>query len=435
MKNNTLAIEKLVKKCLPKPTKFVEGTTYIPSSGKSFDEKEICALVSAALEFDTSITEGVITSQFEREFCRYLGIRFASFCNSGSSANLLAFMALTSPKLGHRALQVGDEVITSAVAFPTTIAPIIQFGCVPVYVDVAMSTYNPTPSQISKAITEKTKAIFLAHTLGNPLDMVEIREIADQNGLWLIGDSCDALGATYNGNHVSSFAHLSTYSFYPAHQMTTGEGGMVVTESPMLHSLVNSFRDWGRDCWCEPGKDDTCGRRFTHKNVGELPDCFDHKYTYTHVGYNLKSTDLQASIGLEQLKKLPTFIAKRRSNWSQMYNCFLDIGMDKYFILPSHHSNSNPSWFGFTLTVKPDAPFTRSEIVTFLESKKIGTRNLFAGNITKQPGFIGKGRIDDIIPKADIVMNSTFWIGVHPGITDEMGDYIVHTFQDFLRSR
>jgi len=435
MKSNPLAIERLVKKCLPKPKKFKAGKTYIPASGKVYDEREICALVSAALEFDTSITEGEITHQFEREFCRYLGIRFASFCNSGSSANLLAFMVLTSPKLGHKAIQSGDEIITSAVGFPTTIAPILQFGCVPVYVDVALSTYNPTPSIISKAITHKTRAIFLAHTLGNPLDMAEIREIADQNDLWLIGDSCDALGATYKGTHVSSFAHLSTYSFYPAHQMTTGEGGMVVTDSPMLHSLVNSFRDWGRDCWCEPGKDNTCGRRFTHKDMGELPDCFDHKYVYTHVGYNLKSTDLQASIGLEQLKKLSDFVDIRRHNWKTLHSKFLEIGLDKYFTMPTYHINANPSWFGFTLTVKPDAPFTRTELTQYLESKNIGTRNLFAGNITRQPGFMGKGRIDDILPKADIVMNSSFWIGVYPGITDEMNDYIVDTLVNFVSTR
>lgn len=412
---------------------FVPGVTFIPASGKKFDHHELEALVSAALDFE--ITEGAITKKLELELARFMNVRYASFCNSGSSANLLAFMALTSPKLGSKAIKPGDEVITCAVGFPTTVAPILQAGAIPVWIDVSLATYNPTPRMIAEAITENTKAIFLAHTLGNPLDLLAIKDIAEQNGLWLIEDCADAIGSEYDGVRVGTVGNLSTTSFYPAHMMTTGEGGAVFTDSPMLNQIVRSLRDWGRDCFCLPGKDDTCGKRFKQKNKGELPDCFDHKYIYSHVGYNLKGTDLQASIGLEQLIKLPDFIETRRHNWQFMRDTFFSYGLDKYFILPEKSAKSEPSWFGFILTIKDTAGFERSELVQFLESRKIGTRNLFGGNLTRQPAFIGKGRISDSLPKADIVMNNTFWIGVHPSITEEMIDYIVDTFLEFVESK
>lgn len=400
-------IRELVKSRIKPKLKFVPGVTYIPVAQAIYDEKEIESLVQASLDF--RIVDGELSNLFEKEMARFLGVRHATFCNSGSSANLLAFMALMSPKLGSRAIQPGDEIITCAVGFPTTVAPIIQAGCVPVYVDVTLGNYNPTPHMISDAITEKTKAIFIAHTLGNPYDIQKIKDIADQNGLWLIEDCADALGATFENKNVGTFGNISTTSLYPAHMMTTGEGGMVFTDSPMLNLIVRSLRDWGRDCFCAPGKDNTCGHRFSQneKARGELPEGYDHKYIYSHVGYNLKSTDLQAAIGLEQLKKLPSFIRERRKNWNALCDKFIDAGLDKYFIIPHHYSRANPSPFGFVLTVKSHVEFTKSDVVQFLEARKIGTRNLFAGNITRQPGFMDKGRIADVIPKADIVMNST----------------------------
>lgn len=428
-------IKTLVKKYLPKKNKFIPGKTQITVAAghQQLGVEEIEALVRASLEL--RIVDGEISHLFEREMAKYLGVRMATFCNSGSSANLLAFMALTSPLLGSRAIQPGDEVITSAVGFPTTVAPILQAGCIPVYVDVSLGSYNPTSYQIADAVTEKTKAIFLAHTLGNPFDVEKIKEIAEANNLWLIEDVADGLGGEFGGKKLGTFGSISTTSFYPAHMITTGEGGMVFTDSPMLNQIVRSMRDWGRSCWCLPNKDNTCGKRFTQKNQGQLPDGYDHKYTYSHIGYNLKSTDLQASIGIEQLKKLPDFVARRRHNWSYLSNKFEHYGLDKFFIMPTHYSSSDPAFFGFPLTVKVSSGFTRSDIVQHLESRMIGTRNLFGGNITKQPAFHGKGRISDILPKADIVMEYTFWIGVHPGIDEKQCDYIVDTFLEFIDSR
>lgn len=423
-------VRELVKSRVRQEMDFVPGVSYIPVAKAVFDEKEIESVVQAALDF--RIVDGELSTLFEKEMARFLGTRHATFCNSGSSANLLAFMALTSPKLGSKAIQIGDEVITCAVGFPTTIAPIIQAGCVPVYVDVTIGNYNPTPHMISDAITEKTKAIFIAHTLGNPYDVQKIKDIADQNGLWLIEDCADALGATFEGKMVGTFGNIATTSLYPAHHMTVGEGGMVFTDSPLLNSIIRSFRDWGKDCWCAPNKDNTCGKRFGHTGKGELPDGYDHKYIFSHVGYNLKSTDLQAAIGLEQIKKLPSFIEARRRNWNLLCEKFVEFGLDEYFILPHHYSKSNPSPFGFLLTIKDNAKFSKQEVVQFLEQRKIGTRNLFAGNITRQPGFVGRGRIADVIPKADIVMMNTFWIGCHPGITPEIINYIVGTFVEFV---
>lgn len=428
-------IKKLVKKYLPKRKKFIPGVSPITiSSGHlQLGAEEMEALVHSCLEF--RIVDGEVSRLFEKEMSKFLGIRHSVFCNSGSSANLLAVMSLTSPKLGSRALRVGDEIITSAVGFPTTVAPILQAGCVPVFVDVSTVTYNPTPFQIEAAITEKTKAIFLAHTLGNPFDVEAIRDIADRNGLWLIEDCCDALGGEFGGNKLGTFGSISTTSFYPAHLMVTGEGGMVFTDSPILNQIIRSFRDWGRDCWCAVNKDNTCGKRFDQKGKGDLPDGFDHKYIYSHVGFNLKSTDLQASLGLEQLKKLPKFIEARSHNWQVICDGLAKGGADRYFILPNFYPRSSPAWFGFLLTIKPGSPFTRNEIIKHLESKNIATRNLFGGNITKQPAFKEKGRAFDVLPKADLVMSNTFWIGVHPALTDEMCNYMVSTILEFIDSR
>lgn len=426
-------VRKLVKATKRPKEKFVPGKSFIPVAKAVYDDEEVTSLVQAALDF--RMVDGEVSHLFEREMAKYLGVRLATFCNSGSSANLLAFMALTSPLLGSRSLKAGDEVITSAVGFPTTVAPILQAGCIPVYVDVSLGSYNPTSYQIADAVTEKTKAIFLAHTLGNPFDVEKIRDIAEANGLWLIEDCADALGGEFNGKKLGTFGSLSTTSFYPAHMITTGEGGMVFTDNPMLNQIVRSMRDWGRSCWCLPNKDNTCGKRFTQKNQGDLPDGYDHKYTYSHLGYNLKSTDLQASIGIEQLKKLPDFVARRRQNWNYLGIKFVKYGLEKFFILPTHYSNAQPAFFGFPLTVRASSGFTRSDIVQYLESRMIGTRNLFGGNITKQPAFKGKGRISDMLPKADIVMESTFWIGVHPGMDEHQCNYIVDTFLEFVDSR
>jgi CDP-6-deoxy-D-xylo-4-hexulose-3-dehydrase len=367
-----------------------------------------------------------------------MGTRFAIMTNSGSSANLLALSALTSPLLGSNALKVGDEVITVAAGFPTTVNPIIQAGLVPVFVDINIGTYNVTPHLVDQAITEKTRAIFIAHTLGNPYDIDEIKEIAKLHNLWVIEDVCDAIGSEFDGRKVGTFGNLSTTSFYPAHIMAVGEGGMVFTDSPMVAKAVRSFRDWGRDCWCLPGKDNTCGKRFGQTCQGDLPDGFDHKYIFSHIGYNLKSTDLQAAIGLEQLKKLPEFLEDRRQNWEYLREQFKQHGLDKYFILPTQLQKAKPAWFGFLLTIRESASFSRNELVRYLEDKRIGSRNLFGGNLTKQPAYLDKNwRIADIVsglPHTDIIMERTFWIGCHPNMTKSMLDYIVKMFVQFVTS-
>lgn len=414
----------------PKP--FVAGETYIPVAKAIFDEDELAGLLEASIRF--RMVDGEVTDKFEREMARFVGVRSATFVNSGSSANLLAIMALTSPLLGSKALNPGDEIITNAVGFPTTVAPILQAGCVPVFVDCNFGSYNPMAYTIEDAITEKTKAIFLAHTLGIPFDLEKIKSICEQNNLWLIEDCADALGTKWNDKHVGTYGSISTTSFYPAHMMTTGEGGMVFTDTPLLASIVRSFRDWGRACWCPPNRDNTCGKRFGHTNLGELPDFYDHKYVYSHLGYNLKSTDLQASIGLEQIKKLPEFIEKRKVNWRYLHGAFEVMGLDRYFILPSFDFRSDPSFFGFALTIK-DGMFDRNTLVRYLEENKIGTRPLFAGNITRHPAFVGKGRIhEENLPKADLIMKNSFWIGCHPGMTIEMMDYVVSIFKRFVES-
>lgn len=412
---------------------FRRGKTYIPVAKAYFDEREIVSLVSAAL--DMRWVDGAITKQFEQDVAKYLGVRYAIMVNSGSSANLLAVAALTSSLLQSKALKPGDEIITVAAGFPTTVNPIIQNGLIPVFVDVNVGTYNTTPFLIEEAITDKTRGIFIAHTLGNPYEVDEIQELAHRHNLWFIEDVADGLGAEYGGKKVGTFGNLATTSFYPAHLISTGEGGMVFTDSPLLAKIVRSFRDWGRDCWCLPGKDNTCGKRFSQSDCGTLPDGFDHKYIYSHIGYNLKSTDLQASIGIEQLRKLPEFIEDRKENWEYLRNGFKEFGLDKYFVLPIQLKDSSPAWFGFLLTIKESAGFSRSELVQFLEKKMIGTRNLFAGNLARHPAYLEKPwRISDTvsgIPHTDIIMDRTFWIGCHPGMTRRMLDYMIEMFVEF----
>lgn len=428
-------ILELVKK-YHKETKsntFQRGKTYIPAAKAYFDEREIMSLVSAAL--DMRWVDGEITRQFEKEMAKFLGVRFAIMTNSGSSANLLAISALMSPLFKSNQLKPGDEVITVAAGFPTTVNPIIQNGLVPVFVDVNVGSYNTTAFYVENAITEKTRAIFIAHTLGNPYDIDEIKDLAKLHNLWVIEDCCDALGSEFDGKKVGTFGNVATTSFYPAHLMSVGEGGMVFTDSPMIAKAVRSFRDWGRECWCAPGKDNTCGKRFGWIEKGDLPDGFDHKYIYSHIGYNLKSTDLQASIGLEQLKKLPEFIEDRRANWEYLREQFKERGLDMYFTLPTQLKKSKPAWFGFLLTIRDKCEFTRNDLTQYLESKMIGTRNLFGGNLTKQPAYIGLNwRIADTVsglPHTDIIMERTFWIGCHPSMTKRMLDYIVNTFVEF----
>ena len=407
---------------------FIPGESPVPVSGKVFDSEEVMALVDSALDF--WLTTGRYAYRFEREFARYLGVRHAMLCNSGSSANLLALSALTSPKLEDRRLLPGDEVITAAAGFPTTVNPIVQNNLVPVFLDIEMQSYNIDPKGIEDAIGPKTKAIMIAHTLGNPFDVETVIDIARKHNLWVIEDNCDALGSRYNGKLTGTFGDLATVSFYPAHHITMGEGGCVVVNEPSLKVLVESFRDWGRDCWCEPGEDDTCGKRFGWQ-MGDLPFGYDHKYIYSHIGYNLKLTDLQAAVGVAQLSKLDGFIDARQKNWSS-----LRLGLDKYsdvLLLPEPGINSQPSWFGFLISVRQDAPFSRNDLVQFLEGRKIATRLLFSGNLTKQPSFESVPyRVVGTLDNTDAVMENTFWIGVYPGITEPMIEYMIDSFGDFI---
>jgi CDP-6-deoxy-D-xylo-4-hexulose-3-dehydrase len=404
---------------------FIEGKTKIVYAGRVFDEKEMLKLVDSALEF--WLTSGRFTNEFERKLANFIGIKYASLVNSGSSANLLAISALTSPLLNKRRLLPGDEIITVAAAFPTTVAPIIQNRLVPVFVDIDLGTYNANIEQIKKAISRRTKAIFLAHTLGNPFDISTVKQLCDENKLWLIEDNCDALGSKYNGLYTGRFGDISTSSFYPPHQITLGEGGAVLTNNPALYKIINSLRDWGRDCWCNTGQDNTCGKRFSGK-FGRLPNGYDHKYVYNHFGYNFKATDLQAAIGVAQLDKLPRFIKKRRENHRYLYDA-LKIFKDK-IILPEAEKNSQPSWFGFLLTLKNSCKKSRREIQLVLENAKIQTRLLFAGNIIRQPCFskLRKGRDYRVIKSlenTDKVMKDGFWIGVYPGMKKGMLDFMI----------
>ena len=407
---------------------FVPGESYIPYAGRVYDEKEIISLVDSALDF--WLTTGRYANQFETEFAKFLGIKHCLLTNSGSSANLLAVSALTSQKLGKKRLKPGDEVITVAAAFPTTVNPIIQNNLIPVFVDVNLGTYNIQADKIEDAISDKTKAIFIAHTLGNPFDLNKVMEIAEKYDLWVIEDNCDALGSKYNGQYTGTFGHIATFSFYPPHHITMGEGGALVTNDTQLKRLIESFRDWGRDCWCEPGCDNSCGKRFGWQ-LGELPLGYDHKYIYSHIGYNLKLTDMQAAIGVEQLKKLPSFIEARKRNFRMLYD-----GLKKYndyFILPEIEGEAEPSWFGFLLMVREGAGFTKDNIVKYLEDHKIATRMLFAGNIIKHPCFEGvEYRVCGNLVNTDSVMNDMFWIGVYPGLTDEMIEYTLMRFDEFV---
>ncbi len=404
----------------------------IPYAGRVFDEKELTTLVDSSLDF--WLTTGRYAERFEKELASFLGVQHCSLVNSGSSANLLAFMALTSPKLGKRRIRQGDEVITVAAAFPTTVAPIIQFGAVPVFVDVSLPTYNIDVTQLDAALSEKTKAIMVAHTLGNPFDLAAVKAFCEKNNLWLIEDNCDALGSRYlfNGawQQTGTIGHIGTSSFYPPHHMTMGEGGAVYTDSVELKKIIESLRDWGRDCWCPSGKDNTCGNRFGQQ-FGELPFGYDHKYVYSHFGYNLKATDMQAAIGCAQLEKLPGFVEARKNNWNLLRNGLAHL--EDKLVLPEATVDSDPSWFGFLLTVREGSGLTRDRIVNHLESNGIQTRMLFAGNLIKHPCFdemrnSGTGyRVIGDLSVTDTITNDTFWVGVYPGMTGEMIEYMVET--------
>ncbi len=407
---------------------FVSGQTSVPVAGRVFDADEIVQLVDSSLDF--WLTTGRFADQFERQFAKFMHVRHALLCNSGSSANLLAIAALTSESLGDRQLKPGDEVITAAAGFPTTVNPAIQHGLTPVFVDVELGNYNVDVDQVAAAIGPKTRAIMLAHTLGNPFNLSAITELAERHNLWLIEDNCDALGATYDGRLTGTFGNLATFSFYPAHHLTMGEGGCVITRESRLKTLVESFRDWGRACWCAPGADNTCGKRFDWQ-LGELPSGYDHKYIYSHVGYNLKATDMQAAVGVAQLAKLPGFIAARRRNWQLLRERLARF--EDRLILPESTPRSDPSWFGFAITVREGAGFSRLDLVRHLESRKVGTRQLFGGNLTRQPAYRNvPRRIVGDLKNSDIVMNGAFWIGVYPGIDEAMIDYVGAAFDEFM---
>lgn len=417
---------------------FCEGDK-LSYGGRIYDNKEIEYLVDSALDF--WLTTGKYSEKFEKEFAEFLKVKFCSLTNSGSSANLLAFMTLTSAKLGEKRIKRGDEIITVAAGFPTTVAPIIQYGAVPVFVDVTIPEYNVNIDEMKKAYSDKTKAVMIAHTLGNPFNLQAVKRFCDEHELWLIEDNCDALGSQYcidgEWKYTGTIGHIGTSSFYPPHHMTMGEGGAVYTNDVQLHRIINSFRDWGRDCWCPSGHDNTCKHRFTQQ-FGELPVGYDHKYVYSHFGYNLKVTDMQAAIGCAQLEKLEGFIKARRENWQYLREHLDEL--NDIFILPKAEKNSTPSWFGFLLTLKSNANFSREEIVNYLESKGIQTRMLFAGNLIKHPCFdemrkSGKGyRVVGELKYTDIIMNNTFWIGVYPGMTKDKLDYMIAEIRAFCRS-
>ena len=411
--------------------KFTPGETYIPVSGKVFDKEEINNAIKVAK--DGWWTEGEFALKFEEEFKKYLGVKYVSLVNSGSSANLVALAALTSDLFGEKRLKVGDEFITTPVSFPTTVNPGIQYGLKPVFIDAETDTLNIDPKKIEKAITKKTKLIMIAHTLGKPFDLTEIMKLVKKYDLWLIEDCCDALGSKYNGKNLGTFGHIATFSFYPAHHMTMGEGGAIVTDNALINKSVRRFRDWGRDCWCGTGKDDSCGNRFKWK-LGELPYGYDHKYIYSEVGFNLKLTDFQAAIGLAQLKKLPKFIKKRQKNYKILYSFFKKY--EKYFTLMKDDKKVELSPFGFPLVLKKEAPFTRNEFTEYLEKNKIGTRNVFAGNLLHHPAYIkirDSFRIVGEMKGSDTIMNNAFWLGVWPGIDKERMNYIKVTVEKFIK--
>ena len=406
---------------------FIPGETPVPVSGKVFDAIEVQYLVDASLDF--WLTTGRFAAQFEKEFARFFNMRHAILVNSGSSANLLALTSLTSPLLGDRQLKPGDEVITVAAGFPTTVNPIFQNQLVPVFVDVDMPTYNVDVSQLPAALSDKTRAVMLAHTLGNPFVLEAVTAFCKEHNLWLIEDCCDAVGARYHNQPVGRFGDVATVSFYPAHHISMGEGGALLTDKPKLKKIIESFRDWGRDCWCEPGKDNTCGKRYDWQ-LGGLPHGYDHKYTYSHIGYNLKATDMQAAVGVAQMGKLPGFIETRRTNFKKLYDGLQDL--QEFFILPEATPDSEPSWFGFPIAVRPGAPFSRNQAVHFLESHKIATRLLFGGNLVRQPAYKNTlHRVVGALENSDFVMNHVFWLGVYPGLSQPMLDYVITSLHEF----
>lgn len=407
---------------------FLPGETSIPCAGRVFDADELTHLVDASLDF--WLTTGRYAARFEKELARFMDVSHAMLCNSGSSANLLALSALMSPELGAKQLQPGDEVITVASGFPTTVNPIFQNRLVPVFVDIEMGTYNIDIRYLEEALSTRTRAIILAHTLGNPFNLDAVLELARKHDLWLVEDNCDALGSTYKGRLTGAFGDLATLSFYPAHHLTMGEGGCVVTNQLQMKKLVESFRDWGRACWCDPGRDNSCAQRFQWQ-LGDLPYGYDHKYTYSHLGYNLKLTDMQAAVGVAQLKKLPQFIERRKQNWRILYEGLKPF--EEFLLLPQPTPASDPSWFGFLLTIRTDAPFTRHELVNYLEDRKIATRLLFGGNLIRQPAYRDLHfRVVGSLPNSDLVMNQSFWIGVYPGLTRNHLEYVLNVFSDFF---
>ncbi len=411
--------------------KFIPGKTRINYAGRVFDEQELVNAVEASLDF--WLTEGRFSEEFAENIADFLDIENVLLTNSGSSANLLAFSALTSEKLGNKRLKPGDEVITVAAGFPATVTPIMQYGLIPVFVDVEIPTYNIDVEMLRNVITKKTRCIFLAHTLGNPFNIDAIMQIVEEHGLWLIEDNCDAFGSEYKGKKTGTFAHLSTISFYPAHHITTGEGGAVCTNDPQLAQLVRTFRDWGRDCYCAGGENNTCGKRFSQK-FGNLPFGFDHKYVYSEIGYNLKMTDLQAAIGAAQIIKLPQFCAARKENFKEWVRIFKKYS--DYFLLPEITKYANPAWFAFIVTLKKDVPFTRDELTNYLNNHLIETRNLFAGNLTKQPGFMnGNWRIADNLKNTDYIAENTFFLGTYPGLTNEMFNYAEQVLDTFMEGK
>ncbi len=410
---------------------FIEGKTSIPVSGRIFDEDDIATLVDSALDFH--LTTYRFNDEFEKGLKDFFNVKYSLTCNSGSSANLIAITSLTSHLLKERALKAGDEVITVAAGFPTTVNPILQNNLVPVFVDVELETYNINVDELENAVTSKTKAIVLAHTLGNPFNLNKVKEICNKYNLWLIEDCCDAFGTTYNNQKVGTFGDIATLSFYPAHHITIGEGGAVLTNNPILKKAMESIRDWGRDCWCAPGCDNTCNQRFTQK-LGDLPEGYDHKYIYSHLGYNLKITDMQAACGVSQLKKVNKFIEKRKENFIKIKEKLEKFS--KYLILPKAQENSDPSWFGFLISIRSEAPFNRKDLIKYLNEKKIATRLLFSGNIIKQPYMIGRNyRVVGDLKNSDFIMNNTFWIGVYPGINDKMIDYTYKIFYEFIEEK
>lgn len=410
---------------------FEPGHSSVPVSGRVFDEDDLQHLVDASLDF--WLTTGRFADQFERAFARRVGVREARLVNSGSSANLIAISVLTSPTLGDRQLKPGDEVITVAAGFPTTVNPILQNQLVPVFVDVELGNYNVDVSQLEAALSARTRALIFAHTLGNPFDAMAVQQFAQKHNLWLVEDCCDALGATFNGQGVGTFGDMATFSFYPAHHITMGEGGCVVTQKPALAKLIESFRDWGRDCWCAPGKDNTCGKRFDWE-LGTLPCGYDHKYTYSHIGYNLKVTDMQAAVGVSQLKKLEGFLAARRANFARLRQALSAHG--EYYLLPETLPESDPSWFGFPIAVRPDSGLKRDFVTRTLDQRKIGTRLLFGGNLVRQPAYKDANfRVLGDLKNTDYVMNNVFWIGVYPGLSEEMVDYVAATLIEVAEAK